>query len=103
VIARPGARRSRYIEPVAGLGRSASPPAQAHATAAASFVALAPLRLPLELCLTQEQFALVCAENRSPQCAARDVLAALRRSTGRLESVWQLRRLPIARSRKAST
>ena len=39
-------------------------PGTTHAAAAASFDALAPLRLPLDLRLTPEQFELVCAENR---------------------------------------
>ncbi len=34
------------------------------ASAASAFDALAPLRLPLDLRLTPEQFGLVCAENR---------------------------------------
>ena len=39
-------------------------PATTHTAAAASFDALAPLRLPPDLRLTPEQFELVCAENR---------------------------------------
>ena len=39
-------------------------PATAHAVSAASFDALAPLRLPPDLRLTPEQFELVCTENR---------------------------------------
>lgn len=39
-------------------------PATTHTAAAASFDALAPLRLPPDLHLTPEQFELVCAENR---------------------------------------
>ena len=39
-------------------------PATTHTAAAASFDALAPLRLPPDLRLTPEQFELVCADNR---------------------------------------
>jgi len=39
-------------------------PATTHPASAASFDALAPLRLPPDLRLTPEQFELVCAENR---------------------------------------
>ncbi|WP_370594624.1 hypothetical protein [Synechococcus sp. CBW1006] len=41
-----------------------SSPAPAHADSAASFNALAPLRLPADLRLTPEQFERVCAEKR---------------------------------------
>lgn len=39
-------------------------PASAHSASATAFDALAPLRLPLDLQLTPEQFELVCAQNR---------------------------------------
>lgn len=43
---------------------TSSPAAVAAPSAAEPFEALAPLRLPADLRLTPEQFALVCAENR---------------------------------------